>query len=149
MNLESIQLIKCLVENKDQQSSYRLIEKSNFDLWSFLMNTKHHIKIQEKSLCLWLSESEFKSKEEIYRRAGDITAANKLQLMMYDNYGNFSNTCRYVPESDTQAVREILISHLPEKVRLHDRFTMEIEAGQLVTTGPHIQLGLIEAEAFS
>ena len=52
MNLESVQLVKCLVKNKDHESNHRLIEKNNYDLWCFLMREKHQIKIIESELCL-------------------------------------------------------------------------------------------------
>ena len=148
MNLESVQLVKCLVENKEGQTSFRLIEKSNFDLWQFLVTTKHQIKIQKSSLCLWLNQEEFDAKKDIYKRAGDVNTANRILLMMFDNYGNFNNICRYVPDSDTQDVKEILIKHLPERIRQHNQFSIDVEKGHLVTTGPLVQLNLVnKAEA--
>jgi hypothetical protein len=149
MNLESVQLIKCLVENKDQDSSHRLIEKSNYDLWCFLMSEKHQIKILKSELCLWLCRNEFNLKEEIYQRAGEISKANKLLLRMYDNHGNFNNICRYTQEADSQAVKEILIKHLPKDIRQHNQFSLEIEEGFLVTTGPHIQMNLATEQNLS
>ena len=149
MNLESVQLVKCLVKNKDHESSHRLIEKNNYDLWCFLMREKHQIEIIESELCLWLCRSEFHLKEEIYHRAGKISKANKLLLRMYDNYGNFNNICRYTQEADSQAVKERLIKHLPKKIRQHNQFSIEVEEGYLVITGPHVQINLVKEEAFS
>jgi hypothetical protein len=143
MNLESVQLIKCLVKNKDQVSSHRIIEKSNYDLWRFLMQEKHQIKIIESELCLWLCRSEFNLKEALYSRAGEISKANRLLLRMYDNYGNFNNTCRYTLAADSQAVKERLVKHLPAKIRQHNQFSIEVEEGYFVTTRPHVQVNLV------
>ena len=113
MSAESVQIIKCLVQNSDGDKSYRLIEKDNYDLWRYLVTTKHHITIVESTLALWISQQEFTEKQEIYQRAGQFECANRIVLMMYDDHGNFSNTSRYVLESDTNEVEQILVSHIP------------------------------------
>ena len=144
MSFDSIQLVKCLVTNSDNQISSRLIERSNFNLWRYLVTTKHHITIIESSLCLWLSQSEFATKREIYERAGSVEPANRILVMTYDDHGNFNNTCRYVLEKDTAAVEKILLRHIPEPLRQQQQFSHEIEYGQIVSKGPLVELSLAE-----
>ncbi|MBV1876356.1 MAG: hypothetical protein KUG79_01820 [Pseudomonadales bacterium] len=144
MSLESIQIIKCVVCNPESQQSNRLIEKDNYDLWRYLVTTKHNITIVESTLALWITQSEFTQKQAIYQRAGQIEAANRLMLTMYDDDGNFSNTCRFVLDSETAEVESILLRHIPKEQRLNQQYSLVIEPGQLVTRGPLSQLSLSE-----
>ncbi len=142
MSFESTQLVKCQVRNRDNQTSYRLIERQNYDLWRYLVMTKHHITIVDTSSCLWINLQEFTNKQDIYERAGEIEAANRLLLMMYDDHGAFSNTYRYALESDTADVQKILLGHIPTEQKAHNQYSLEIEKGYIVTTGPISSLHL-------
>ena len=142
MSFDSIQLVKCQVQNSENQISSRLIERSNFNLWRYLVTTKHHITIIKSSLCLWLSQLEFANKREIYERVGSFEPANRILVMTYDDHGNFNNTCRYALEKDTQDVEKILLSHVPEQQKQLQQFSHEIEFGQIVSKGPLVELNL-------
>jgi hypothetical protein len=148
MNLDTVQLIKCLVSNQENQASYRIIEKDNYDLWRYLVTTKHHLSIKETQLCLWVIQEEFDNKFEIYQRAGTIEPANRILLMTYDDHGSFHNVCRYTLEPDTQNVKSILHRHIPEQQREHKQYTLDVEAGQLVTSQVTGSTNF-QAEAFS
>ena len=52
---DSTQLVKCRVINQSQDESFRFIERSNFDLWRYLVVNKHHITVAQSSLCLWVN----------------------------------------------------------------------------------------------
>lgn len=142
MNPETVQLIKCQVRNRDNQISYRLIERDNYDLWQFLVTKKHHITIIESSLCLWMDQEEFANKQEIYERAGTSEVANRILLMMFDDHGSFNHTCRYALDADTAEVEKILSGHIPKIQKQQNQFTLDIEAGYIVTTGPFNKLNL-------
>ena len=64
--------------------------------------------------------------------------------MMYDDHGSFNNTCRYVLEPDTDEVEKILTSHIPEEQKTQNQYSMDIEPGYIVTTGPVNKLHLSE-----
>tara|TARA_R110002072_G_scaffold89232_3_gene199864 strand:- start:41902 stop:42384 length:483 start_codon:yes stop_codon:yes gene_type:complete len=149
MTAESSQLVKCLVQNPAQQTSHRLIERDSFDLWYYLVSTKHNIKLLETSLCMWVNDDEFSAKEEIYRRAGDVERANRLMLMVFDDTGNYANTTRYVPAGDSQQLETILISHVPEAQRAEGQYSLQCDVGFLVVTGPLQQLKLLETASLS
>ena len=142
MNSDTVQLIKCQVRNRDNQFSYRLIERDNYDLWHFLVTKKHHITIIESSLCLWIDQQGFIHKQEIYARAGTSEVANRILLMMFDDHGSFNNTCRYALDADTPEVEKILFGHIPKIQRQLNQYTLEIEAGHIVTTGPFNKINL-------
>ena len=142
MNEDSSQLIKCLVQNNQQQSSFRLIERDYFNLWHYLVSNKHGITLLETTLCMWVSTEEFKAKEAIYRRAGSVEAANRLMLMVFDESGNFGNTTRYVPHDDCAHLESILISHVPDAQKSEGQYTLQKDHGFLVVTGPLKPLNL-------
>ena len=136
MNEDSSQLIKCRVQNNQQQSSFRLIERDYFDLWHYLVSNKHGLTLLETALCMWVSNAEFQAKEAIYRRAGAVEAANRLMLMVFDETGNFANTVRYVPQADSDQLEQILVSHVPDAQKQEGQFTLQKDSGFLVVTGP-------------
>lgn len=145
MSLESVQLIKCQVRNGDGQISYRLIERDNYELWQYLVTKKHNITILESSVCLWVNNQEFANKQEIYQRAGQSEVANKIVLMIYDDHGSYNNTCRYVLDADTEVVEKILARHIPETQRKLQQYSLEIESGHIIITGPLNKLQLCGA----
>ena len=93
---------------------------------------------------MWVSATEFRSKEAIYRRAGTVEAANRLMLMVFDESGNFGNTIRYAPLEDSEQLERILISHVPDAQRQNGQFTLQKNSGFLVVTGPLKPLTLKE-----
>jgi hypothetical protein len=143
-HIDSIQLVKCLVENSEGDTSYRLIEKDNYDLWRFLITTRHGLKILESTLCLWLTEAEFDSKRAIYSRAGVTENANRLLLMMYDDHGNFNHTCRYCLGGDSRSLETILLKHMPAEVIANKQYTFDVEIGVIVNRGPLQRLNLTD-----
>jgi hypothetical protein len=78
-----------------------------------------------------------------------VRQADYFYVCMYDNYGNFNNTCRYTLAADSQAVKERLVKHLPAKIRQHNQFSIEVEEGYFVTTRPHVQINLVKEKALS
>ena len=146
MNISNTaQLVKCQVRNASGIASHRLIEKGNFDLWQYLVTTKHHITIDQTNLGLWVTDDEFASKQEIFERAGTIETANRITLMLFDDEGNFSNTCRYIPAEDTEEVSAILKSHIPQKQLDNNQYSIEIDTGILVSGGPLPELTLVDS----
>jgi len=143
-NSNTAQLVKCHVKNADGVSSQRLIEKNNFDLWRYLVTTKHHIIIRQTDLALWMTQDEFSSKQEIYERAGTLETASRITLMLFDNDGNFTHTCRYTPAADTEEVIDILKSHIPQAQLENNQFSIDIAEGMLVCSGPLPDLALVD-----
>ena len=144
-NSNTTQLVKCQVKNAEGIPSHRLIEKDNFDLWRYLVTTKHHITISQTDLGLWMTQDEFSSKQEIYERAGTLETANRITLMLFDNDGNFSHTCRYTPAGDTEEVTAILKSHIPQPQLVNNQFSIDIDEGMLVCSGPLPELTLVDS----
>lgn len=142
--INSIQLVKCLVKNTDGVTSLRLIEKDSYDLWCFLVTTRHNITIVESTLCLWLTDAEFDLKRAIYSRAGTCESANRLVLMMYDDHGNFNHTTRYCVGQDSQSLKAILLRHMPEEIINSNQYSIDVEVGMIINSGPLNRLSLTD-----
>lgn len=111
---ETEKLIRCNVLNRYNEQTVRLVEFSNFKLWEYLMTHKHGARINNLSLCLWISEQEFQDNEGLYARTGEIEPVNRIIVDLFDEEYGFSNAItRFARESETERVIEILTSHIP------------------------------------
>ena len=110
-------LIRCNVINRYNEESIRFIELSNFKLWEYLMTNKHGIKIGNMSLCLWVSDEEFKENENLYLHSGEVENVNRVVVDMFNEEYGFSNAItRFVRGSETDQVIKILTSHVPKEM---------------------------------
>jgi hypothetical protein len=137
-------LIKCVVTNRNQQSSLRLIERDSYDLWEYLVNTRHQINVSSQSHCLWVSADEFERKNAIYSRAGDNEPVCKVQVLCFD--APFTTRCRFAPAEDQAIVESLLVAHLPADVREAANFAVEREAGYAVTATSTVTLTPVTAK---
>lgn len=134
---DSTQLVKCRVTNQSQDESFRLIERSNFDLWHYLAVNKHHITVSQPTLCLWVNQGEYVAKEEIYSRAGLVEAACRITLLAFDEQEHdYTSIRRYTLAPDAMTVEQVLISHLSHTARDRGDFTLDREMGYAITTDP-------------
>ncbi len=109
-------LIRCDVINRYNEQSVRLIEFNNFKLWEYMMTHKHGARIKNISLCLWISEQEYEDHENVYSHTGDAEPVNRIIVDLYDEEYGFSNVItRFVRESETDQIIEILKSHLAKQ----------------------------------
>ncbi len=134
---DSTQLVKCRVINQSQDESFRFIERSNFDLWRYLIVNKHHITVAQSSLCLWVNQDEYSAKEEIYARAGLVETACRITLLAFDELEHdYTSIRRYTLAQDATTVEQLLISHLSRNARDRGDFTLDREIGYAITTDP-------------
>ena len=109
-------LIRCDIINRYNEQSVRLIEFNNFKLWEYMMTHKHGARIKNISLCLWVSEEEYEDHESVYSHTGDAEPVNRVIVDLYDEEYGFSNVItRFVRESETDQIIEILKSHLAKQ----------------------------------
>lgn len=112
---ETEKLIRCDVINRYNEQTVRLIEFNNYKLWEYLMTNKHGARINNISLCLWVSEDEYTEHASIYERTGEAEPVNRVIVDMYDEEYGFSNAItRFVRNSETEQVIDILRSHIPD-----------------------------------
>jgi hypothetical protein len=139
---ETEKLIRCNVTNRYNEQSIRLIELSSFQLWEYLMTHKHGARISDVTLCLWLSSQEFEDHESIYSRAGEAEAVNRVVVDLFDEEYGFSNpVIRYVRASETEQIKKILTSHLPEAIRNSDNCGIYTHEGFSIIQHQHIDRG--------
>ena len=140
-------LIRCNVVNRYNEQSIRFIEFNNFKLWEYLMTNKHGIKIGNMSLCLWISDDEFKENESLYLRSGEVEPVNRVVLDLFNEEYGFSNAItRFVRDVETEQVIKILTSHIPTEIVDTDACQVDIYPGysiiQKANAEPSAILGL-------
>lgn len=128
----SQKIIRCSLNNIGNMTNERLIELELFKLWSYVMQHRHGFKIKDISLCLWVSQQEFQSKEVIYTHSSLISEANMLTMLIFDEKNEFCHTIsRYTLKEDTATVKDIILSHLSKKI-------IEDKNYELITTPGHL-----------
>ena len=95
--IDSQKLIRCSVSSQDGIPTARFIEVEVFKLWHYMMKNKHGLVVSDISLCLWVNEEEFKQKEELYARSGEVDSVHRIVISIFDSKNGFSHmTSRYV-----------------------------------------------------
>ena len=126
-------LIRCSVSNKEGFTSSRFVEFEFFKLWHYTMYHKHGITVSDISLCLWVSEDDYKPKKDIYMRFGETESVNKIVISIFDRWNCFSHTsARYVSEQEAAKVREILLSHIPVDIAQSDSLGIHTYPGKSI-----------------
>jgi hypothetical protein len=130
---ESQKLVRCQVANRYHETSTRFIEINAFKLWEHLMATKHGLKVGEPHLCLWISADEYARGAEVFDRAGEVEAVNRIVVDLFDAEYGFSQTItRYARAVESDQVVEILRSHIPPELSTPDACQIEVIAGRVV-----------------
>ena len=113
----SQKLIRCVLRNQDNVATVRFIEYEVFNLWRYMMTHKYGFTISEMSLCMWISESQYIQKEDIYARSGEIEPVSRIVVSIFDSRNGFSHTTsRFTLESETDEIRSIIVSHIPDDI---------------------------------
>ena len=129
-------LVRCQVNNRAQELSVRFVEHSLYRLWQYMMANKHQLRVQQASVCLWLPEAEWEQQARLFERAGEVELVQRLAIAIYDDSHGFCNTMqRFVLESDSQRVQNLLLARIPEATRSTGDFAMEVETGYAVARG--------------
>ena len=130
---ETEKLIRCNVTTKNNEPSVRFIELNNFRLWEHLMISKHAASISDAMLCLWMNNEEYADNENIYSRAGNTEPVNRIVVDIFDEEYGFSNTVtRFVRAAETETVKKILKSHIPDIVSDSELSQIEVYEGHTV-----------------
>ena len=136
---ETEKLIRCDVINRYNEQTVRLIEFNNFKLWEYLMTHKHGAKVMNPSLSLWISEEEFQDHEDLYTRSGEAEPVNRIIVDLFDEEYGFSNAItRFVRESETEQVINILNSHLQKNTSGSNDCQIQVFKGHSVTQHKHM-----------
>ncbi len=126
-------LIRCRVTGPGGSTSLRFVELESFQLWRHMMHTKHQLVVGEEQLCVWISETEFAAKQELYSRAGRQQPVTRLIVLLYDATTTYCHTIqRFAPLEDAEIVRRSLIECVPAEQRGGDRFELHALPGQCI-----------------
>lgn len=133
----SKKLLRCKILNKQATHSERFIEIENFKLWSYMMFHKHGLKIQDVSLWLWMGQKDYTARQEIYSRAVEVVAVNKLCIFVFDEENGFSHVInRYAPQEESPQVEKILSSHLAPELVASGNYEITIHNGYCLKNNP-------------
>ena len=129
----STKLLRCKVAGHDGSASTRYIEFEVFKFWQYMMVHKHGFEISDMSLCLWVDDADYMQKEEIYIRVGEVASVSKIVVSIFDRNNGFTHTSsRFVPETDAEKIRNILMTHIPDDVAKSDDFEILTYSGKSV-----------------
>lgn len=126
-------LIRCRMVNREGKTSIRYVTLEYFLLWEYMMQHRHGFTFEEYSLGMWIPEDEFEQKADLYSHSGEVERVKRFNIAIYDdNYHYTYSVARYVRESEADAFREVVLSHVPADVRDSDRFEMGVVDGYCI-----------------
>jgi hypothetical protein len=113
------------------------VEFELFKLWQFMMQSKHSFDVSELTMSLWVNEADFKAKQNLYERSGDLMAVDTITVFIFDQRnGSTHVTNRFALTNDTDQVKNILLPHLPKALVDREDLTSDIMPGQTIEKGP-------------
>ena len=137
---ETEKLIRCDLVNRYNEITSRYIEFENFRLWEYLVEHKHGAKISNPTICLWVNAEEFENNEPVYARSGDIEHVSRVVVDLFDEIYSITNTViRYTRSAESEALKKILCSHIPDAVLKSNNCDVRIEKGYAITQFMHRQ----------
>jgi hypothetical protein len=145
---ENQKLIRCGLTPAEGRTQTRFVEFELFKLWQYMMQSKHGMHVSDLAMCLWVNEQDFLAKQSLYERSGNIEPVNKLTVSIFDERNGFTHiTNRFALQSDTEQVKAVLLSHVPDSLESSDNFTLILTPGRAIERGAisglsEISLGL-------
>ncbi|MBV1905903.1 MAG: hypothetical protein KUG75_07490 [Pseudomonadales bacterium] len=119
-------LVRCQLNNEQGVQSTRFIDKSQFQLWRYMMIHKHDFTITAATPCLWIPLEEFEKQDKLFNQAGINHAVMQLSMAIYDPKTALCDTLqRFVPREDSDIVKNILLERIPEDLRASENFVMQ------------------------
>jgi len=141
-------LIRCILTPSSGKPQSRFVEFELFKLWQYMMQSKHGMSVSDLAMCLWVSEHDFLAKQSLYERSGDILQVEKITVSIFDQRNGFTHTTnRFALQADSEQVKAVLLSHVPNELANSTDFDLTITNGRAVEKGAisglsEISLGL-------
>lgn len=110
---ERIALVRCRLDGPDAAltSSVRFVPLSEFELWRFLMETRHRRHVTVDAVSLWLAE------EAAVWNSGfapeELEPVLRVQIQLPGPYGVPVPVERFFPAETYPRAQEALLSHMP------------------------------------
>lgn len=106
-------LVRCEVENPAGEVSARFVELEQFQLWQYMMRTRHGIEVRARGLGLWFDSLEYFRHAASFGHGGAVEEVTRITLSAFNPLHHYVlDIDRFVPRRDRATVREILLSHL-------------------------------------
>ena len=113
--MPSQKLVRCLIRplRSSEAPTVRFVPLEIYGLWEFLIRNKHGFEVIESRASLWLDmedSPETAYGEEQYDRVTEVTA------FVYSRRDDmFTRACRYFPSPDCSRLKQIFLTHYPER----------------------------------
>ncbi len=127
-------LAHCQVRNAAGQISERFVDHSEYSLWRFLLEEKHHLNVLGQQACVWVPEEQHRRNENLFSHTAYRQSVSRVIHQCFDEpNGVTEHRVRYVPTRELDDVAAILEAHF---VKQHDYSVLDIEAGAAISTAP-------------
>ena len=134
VNAISTKLVRCELFNKNNVGSIRLVELTHFKLWEYMIQHKHGMEIRDKELCLWVSDDEYQKKLSLYSHAGKVERVNRVDVTVFASESSHCHTThRYVADSETEELQNILLSHIPVATKDSEDYGVDVCSGYMIS----------------
>jgi len=132
-------LLRCDIVGAAEESGVRFVEAEVFHLWRYMMEHRHRIRVHHLRLCLWLEHADYVKNAELYSHGGEVEDINRLPVYLANSrQSHIFDVRRYVPAGQTELVRSILFSHIPDEIRERADFSFDVTPG--VCVEQHIEI---------
>lgn len=108
-------LLRCEVVNRSGDGSIRYVELEQFQLWQFMMRTRHGIEVRALQLGLWFDSLEYFQHAASFVHGGSAEEVTRITVSVFNPLHHYIlDIDRYAPSQDSATVKEILVSHLAD-----------------------------------
>ncbi len=126
-------VLRCLLAGQEGELSVRFVEQSHFRLWQYLLANKHNLIVKEAIGCLWLSQADYETNQDLYAHAGQIESVRRVRFAIYDAESGLCDiTQRFLPAAEAETVRDLLLKKVPTDVLDSDDLTISEEPGYAI-----------------
>ncbi|MFH0924227.1 MAG: hypothetical protein V1872_01120 [bacterium] len=110
-----MKIFKCCVKGNNDREQIRFVPATEYNLWNYLMKNKHKIEVMKKEPMLWVNESEFKQKENIYSCMNHEKVI-KITIYLFSMDEEITiPAIRFFADDDYLQLKPIVMSHFQEK----------------------------------
>lgn len=132
---ESEKLIRCQAINPFGEAMVRFVDLEYFSLWEYMMTTRHHYRITDYGLCLWIPQDEYERAPQVYSHGRELEAVERFDIRIFDDVHHYTySVSRFAPATEAQAYKEALLSHVPPEVRSGELFSLDQSSGYCIHT---------------
>ena len=113
-----MKLLKCWVKNRYRDESpieVRFVPLEEFELWKYMMETRHRLSIVDCRTLLWISADEFDEKCSFYSAFPRERVVRISVLVPSDFAHTYYPSIRYFPGKSYETLRSRFLNHMVKR----------------------------------